>query len=130
MRGNRNKEGRYTKKARGLGTVTQEMVYKRAAELALINGRPAGRVLDSDLDEARRELTGQSGLVPTPTAAEQIPEEEREPVPESHGHKAPTIEPSDEQAFAEKLVEEDVEDAEQDQMVEGTRESQRKDRRI
>ncbi len=58
MRENRNKEGRFTQHAHGLGTVTEEMVQKRAAELALINGRPPGQVLDSDLLEARRELTG------------------------------------------------------------------------
>jgi len=128
MRGNQNKEGRYSQHARGLGTVTEEMVRQRAAELALINGRRAGQVLDSGLDEARRALTGQSGLVPTPTAAEQLPEEDREAVPESVGHKTPTVKPTDEQTFAEQLVEEGVEDAEQDQMVQGTRECQRKDR--
>lgn len=129
MRGNQHKEGRFSEYAHGLGTVTEEMVRQRAAELALINGRPAGQVLDSDLDEARRELTGQSGLVPSPTAAEQLPEEEREAVPESVGRKAPAVQATDEQTFAEKLVEEGVEDAEQDHMVEGTRRSQREDRR-
>jgi len=49
-------------------------------------------------------------------------------VPESTGHKATTEPASDEQTFAEKLVEEGVEDAEQDSMVEGTRQSQHRDR--
>ena len=38
-------------------------------------------------------------------------------------------EASDEQTFAEKLVDEGVEDAEQDTMVKGTRQSQHRDRR-
>jgi hypothetical protein len=106
------------------------MVRRRAAELALINGRPAGQVLDSDLDEARRELTGHSGLVPPPTAAEELPEEDREPIPKSVGRKAPSVQATDEQTFAQKLVEEGVEDAEQDQMVEGTRRRQKEDRGV
>jgi len=53
MRGNQYKEGRFSEHAHGVGTVTEEMVRRRAAELALINGRPPGQVLDSDLGEAR-----------------------------------------------------------------------------
>lgn len=130
MRGNHHREGRFTRRAKGLGTVTAEMVKERAQKLALINGRRPGQILDADWEEARLELTGQSGLVPAPTPAEELPEERREPVPESTGHKAPSIEPADEQAFAQKLVEEGAEDAEQDRMVEGTRERQRKDRQM
>jgi hypothetical protein len=129
MRENRNDEGRFTQNAHGLGTVTEEMVRKRAAELALINGRPPGQVLDSDLNEARRELTGGERLVPEPTPAEELTEDQRwEPVPESTGKEAPTVPAPDEQTFAEKLVEEGVEDAEQDSMVQGTRQSQHRDR--
>jgi hypothetical protein len=130
MKENPDEKGRFTEHGRGLGTVTEEMVRQRAAELALLSGRPPGQVFDSDLQQARRELTGAEGLVPEPTPAEELEEEERwEPVPKSIGHQAPTVEASDEQTFAEKLVEEGVEDAEQDQMVEGTRESQKRDRR-
>ncbi|HZR16298.1 MAG TPA: hypothetical protein VFE51_03140 [Verrucomicrobiae bacterium] len=130
MRENRNDEGRFTQHAHGLGTVTEEMVRKRAAELALINGRPPGQVLDSDLREARRELTGAERLVPEPTPAEELTEDQRwEPVPESSGQEAPTVPAPDEQTFAEKLVEEGVEDAEQDTMVQGTKKSQHRDRR-
>jgi len=131
MKDRRNDEGRFTQHARGLGTVTEDMVRRRAAELALLSGRPPGQILDSDLDEARRELTGSERVVPTPTPAEELTEDERwEAVPDSPGKKAPTVPVADEQTFAEKLVEEGAEDAEQDTMVEGTRESQRRDRRI
>ncbi|HTL17126.1 MAG TPA: hypothetical protein VL793_07810 [Patescibacteria group bacterium] len=131
MREKQNKEGRYTQHAHGLGTVTEEMVRQRAAELALINGRPPGQVLDSDIRQACRELTGSETLVPSPTAAEELTEDERwQPVPESKGRETPAVQPSDEQTFAEKLVEEGVEDAEQDSMVQGTRQSQKRDRRV
>lgn len=124
MKQNQTEEGRLSQQSKGLGTVTQEMVMRRASELAEINGRPANKVLDSDIEQARRELTGQERLVPEPTQAEQIPEEQRwDPVPESPARKAPTVPAPDEQTFAEKLVEEGVEDAEHDQMVKATRES-------
>lgn len=130
MRENQTNEGRFSQHARGLGTVTEAMVRQRARELAIINGRSADQVLDFDLDQARRELTGQERLVPEPTAAEELPEADRwEPVPESVGHTPPTQTASDEQTFAEKLVEEGVEDAEQDQMVRAARESLRREKR-
>jgi hypothetical protein len=129
MREENNNEGRFSENGRGLGTVTEEMVQQRAAELALINGRPPGQILDSDIDEARRELTGRETLVPTPPPAEELTEDQRwQPVAESMGNKAPTMPAPDEQTFAEELVEEGVEDAEQDRMVQGTRESQHRDR--
>jgi hypothetical protein len=129
MREENNNEGRFSENGRGLGTVTEEMVQQRAAELALINGRPPGQILDSDIDEARRELTGRETLVPTPPPAEELTEDQRwQPVAESTGNKAPTMPAPDEQTFAEELVEEGVEDAEQDSMVQGTRESQHRDR--
>lgn len=124
MKENRIEEGRFTENAHGLGTVTEEMVRQRAKELAIINGRSARQVLDSDIEQAKRELTGEERLNPPPTPAEQVAEEDRwEAVPESVGQKAPTVPAPDEQTFAEKLVEEGVEDAEQDQMVRATKAS-------
>jgi len=106
------------------------MVRQRAAELALINGRPPGQVLDSDVEQARRELTGDETIVPTPSPADELTEEQRwQPVPESTGNKVPVVPVQDEQTFAEQLVEEGAEDAEQDSMVQGTRQSQHRDRR-
>jgi hypothetical protein len=125
---NQIEEGRFSDHGRGLGTVTEAMVRHRARELAFINGHP-NQVLDSDLTQARRELTGEERVNPEPTAAEQLTEDQRwEPVPESVGHKAPTVPAPDEQTFAEELVEEGVEDAEQDQMVKATRQSLKRDK--
>jgi hypothetical protein len=105
------------------------MVRRRAGELALVNGRSKRNILDSDLEEARRELLGQQRLTPTPSAAEQIPDTEPwDPVPGSVGRQAPKVPPADEQTFATKLVEEGVEDAEQDQMVRATRQSLKRER--
>ncbi len=128
MKDNRIEEGRFSQHSEGLGTVTEAMVRQRAQELAVINGRSIHQVLDSDLEQARRELTGQERLVPEPTAAEEIPEEDRwEAVPASAGHQVPSVPTPDEQTFAEKLVEEGVEDAEQDQMIKATKASLRRD---
>ena len=114
---------------KGIGTVNKDMVMKRAREIAVINGRPEKNILDSDVDEARRELEGEDEMHPEPTRAENLREDQRwEPVPASEGHKAPTIPASDEQTTAEKLYDEGVADAEHDQEIQATREDLRRNR--
>ena len=126
MKENTIEQGKFTEQGHGLGTVTKEMVRKRAKELALINGRQ--QVLDSDFEQAKRELTREEHLTPEPTAAEKLPEESRwEPVGESVAKEGPKVPAPDEQTFAERLVEEGVEDAEHDQMTRATRQSLRRD---
>lgn len=128
MKREHHEEGRFTDHGRGLGTVTEEMVRQRARELALINGRPEKGILDSDLEQARRELQGAEGLSPSPTAAESVAEEDRwNPVPDNDGRKAETLPAPDEQTFAEKLVEEGVQEAEHEQMVQANRENLKRD---
>ncbi len=131
MKENRIEEGRFTDRAHGLGTVSEEMVLKRARELAVINGRTPEQVLSGDLEEARRELTRDDQVSPPPPAAELVPEEDRWEggVAGSEGVQAPTVPAADEQTFAEKLVEEGVEDAELDQSVQATRESLKRETR-
>lgn len=130
MKQNRIEEGRFSVDGRGLGTVTEEMVRQRASEIAVINGRSKHKVLDSDLDQARRELQGEERLNPETTAAELIPEDERwEQNSGSTGTSATTVPASDEQTFAEKLVEEGVADAEHDQELQATQDSLRRERR-
>lgn len=129
MKENPIEKGRLSEHGEGLGLVTEEIVRKRAREIAVINGRGANRMLDSDLAEARRELQGEERLNPTPTAAEELTEEERwEPVAESEGHRGVTVPPPDEQSVPEKLVEEGVEDAEHDQALEAVREARRREK--
>ncbi len=73
----------------GIGTVTREMVEKRAAELALINGRAATDVSQSDWDQAKRELTGEPEMDPKEAILESAPESERwDPLPGTPGHQA------------------------------------------
>lgn len=127
MNENRIEEGRFTEQGHGLGTVTLEMVAKRARELALISGRE--QVLESDRQQAKRELTREEDLPPDPDPTEKLPEDKRwDPVPESVGKPAPKVPAPDEQTFAEKLVEEGVEDAEHDQMTRATREAIKRDK--
>jgi len=128
MKEKRIDEGRLSDRGEGLGTVTREMVMKRAREIAVINGRSAKHVLDSDVNEARHELTGEDEMDPPLTAAESLTEDERwDPVPGSEGREAPTVPASDEQTVAEKLYDEGVADAELDQEIEATRESLKRD---
>ena len=130
MKENQIEKGRLTQRGRGLGTVTERMVRQRAGELAVINGRSERNILDSDIEQARRELTSEEHLVPQPSKAEEVPEDGRwDPVPGSTGQTAPTIPAPDEQTVAEKLVEEGVEEAEQDQMIRATRESLKRAKR-
>jgi hypothetical protein len=125
MKQNQIEEGRFSKSGEGLGTVTNEMVRKRAAEIAIINGRDAKHLLDSDIEQARRELLGEERLYPTPTPEENLPESKRwEPVPGTPGRKRETVSAADEQTYAEELVEEGVADAEHDQQVASAREAE------
>ena len=129
MKRDPNEEGRFSEGGQGLGTVTREMVHKRAAELAVINGRSEKNILDSDWNQAYRELTGAERLVPEAPAEENLPDDSRGTgIAASTGHQVEAVPAPDEQTFAEKLVEEGVEDAEQDQMIQATRESLRRDR--
>src|SRR5262245_49127559 len=127
MKRNQMDQGRVSERGKGLGTVTERMVRNRAQEIAMIAGRDRNQVLDSDLEQARRDLSGEETLNPNPTAEENLPVSERwDPVPGSPGHKAPTVPASDEQTVPEELVEEGVSDAEFEQELEAARENRRR----
>lgn len=128
MKQNRIEEGRLSDRGKGLGTVTKEMVMKRAREIAVINGRSQNHVLDSDLDQAQRELEGEDEINPPLSAEERVPEDKRwDPVPGSEGQQAPTVPAPDEPSDAEKLYDEGVADAEHDQEIQATRDQARRD---
>jgi hypothetical protein len=121
MKATQTIKGRISGRFNGMGTVTPEMVEQRAREIALINGRPAEDFSESDLEEARAELTGDFAT------AEQREEEPgmaaatlRDVVPGTTGHKTAPKLPSDEQRMAEQLVQEGVEEAEHHQMLAGS----------
>ena len=75
----------------------------------------------SDLEQAKRELTGEPDADPKETILESIPESERwDPIPGPTGHKVPATPGEDEddegRSDNERLVEEGIEGAEHDQM--------------
>jgi len=126
MKTNPMKEGALTENSAGIGTVTRQMVRERAVELAIINGRSAQNVSKADLEEAKRELTGEPDTDPKEAALESAPESERwDPVPGSDGRKVPAAPSADEDGEGrsdnERLVEEGIAGAEHDQMREASR---------
>ncbi|MDB6125834.1 MAG: hypothetical protein JWQ71_4827 [Pedosphaera sp.] len=128
MKNDRMEEGKMTQHSRPLGTVTREMVLERARELAEINGRSPHEVLDSDFAQAKRELLGEEEASPKESALESVPESERwDPVPGDTGMEVPRVPVHDEQTDNEKLIQEGLDEAEHDQMLEGAREGFRRD---
>jgi hypothetical protein len=126
------KEGTLTENSAGIGTVTPKMVRQRAAELALIDGRPVQGVSKSECEEARRELVGEPDTDPIEAALESAPESERwDPVPGATGHKVPAA-PSDDEdeegrSDNERLVEQGIAEAEHDHLVQAARAAENKD---
>lgn len=117
----------------GVGTVTPEMVRKRAIELAGIDGRTAQEVSLSDLEQAKRELTGGSDMDPNEALLEDAPESERwDPVPGATGQTVPVTSIDDEddegRGFSERLVDEGMLEAEHDQMVQAAKKQQEEDK--
>ena len=110
----------------GIGTVTRKMVRERAVELAVINGHPAQEVSKSDWEQAKRELTGEPDADPKETLLESAPESERwDSLPGSTGHIVPVASIDDEddegKSVGERLVEEGIQEAEHDQMLQAAR---------
>jgi hypothetical protein len=123
-----NSDGKISEHSRGLGTVTAEMVSRRAHELALINRRANDKPTPEDWQEAKRELTDAH---PNHDPLEDLPVSKRwDPVPGSPARQAKNMSADDEQTVAETLVEGGVEEAEHEQMVEGTRDSVKRDREL
>ena len=117
-------DGKLIEHAHGLGTVTRDMIGQRAREIALINQRPDNKPTPDDWEEARRELTGVGN-----DPVEELPVDRRwDPAPGTRGSKTDNVAADDEQTLAETLVHEGVEEAEHEHMVEGARESERRDR--
>ena len=110
------------------------MVRERATELALINGRSAQDVSAVDWEQAKRELTGEPDIDPKEALLESAPESERwDPLPGSTGHIVPVSsidgEDDDGRSLGEKLVNEGVQEAEHDQMLQAARAEEKKNQR-
>ena len=133
MKQNPLTKGIITENFTGIGTVTQEMVLKRARELAIINGHSPNHVSKSELQQAKRELTGGVDISPKEAALESATESERwDPLPGSTGHKAPENSDEDEdgegRSEGAQLVEEGVNEAEHDQMLQAAKAAAKKDK--
>jgi hypothetical protein len=111
----------------GVGTVTREMVLKRARELALSDGREAGEVTESDFDQARRELTG-AGTSSNEDLDETAATSNWDPAPGTLGHRAESQEVDDEQTVGDQLTHEGVDEADHDERVQSGRENRRESR--
>ena len=110
----------------GVGTVTEKMVRQRAVELTEIDGRTAQEISTSDLEQAKRELTGGSDLDPNEALLESAPEAERwDPLPGSTGRVVPVTSIDDEddegRSVSDRLVEEGMLEAEHDQIVQAAK---------
>lgn len=124
MNTNPLKKGVLTMNFEEIGEVSEEMLQKRAAELALINGRPKGSVSQADRDQARRELTDESDIDPKEEFLESVPESERwDPVSGSTGHEKDGMpyEDDEDMSDAQRLVQEGVQEAEHDQMLQAAK---------
>lgn len=127
------KQGALIKNSAGIGTVTGEMVQERAIELAVINGRSGEDVSVFDLEQAKRELTGESDIDPKDAVLESAPESQRwNPVPGTAGHEIEATSNEDEdsegRSDSERLVEQGVAEAEHDQMLQAAKAEQEEDK--
>jgi hypothetical protein len=134
MKINPLKKGAITDKSAGIGTVTRDMVEQRAIEIAVINGRSRRNVLESDWQEAKRELTGGQEIDRQEAMLESVPEsEEWDPLPGSQGRKVfeSASEDEDDEGVidAAHLFEEGMEEAEHERMLEATEPPRRSRRR-
>jgi hypothetical protein len=100
-------------------TVTPEDVNERARELALIAGRQPNRRTTSDLQEAKEELRGDDDAE-RPTDDRGIIASGMGAPPTSRGHKVEARLPDDDRV-EERTVEEGVEEAGHDQMLQAAK---------
>ena len=121
MNDNSHPAGKISVHGDGFGAPSPDAIEKRAREIALIAERDPDEFTDADWDQARRELLGwQAPGAPEETADNAEVVEEWNVVASSAGHRAPRVE--DEENLGEQLVEEGIQEAEHDQMVEARKE--------
>jgi hypothetical protein len=108
----------------GMGAPTEELVEKRAREIALTNERNPDDFTDADWEQARAELMGvASDAAPEETAENAELTEEWSAVASDTGHRAGRA-GEDDEMLGQQLVEGGVEEATHDSMVEAARSEQ------
>jgi len=121
MNDNSHPAGKISVHGNGFGAPSPDEVEKRAREIALIAERDPDEFTDADWDQARRELRGaQASSAPEETESNAEVVEEWNVVAASKGHHTPRIE--DDENLGEQLVEDGLEEAAHDQMVEARKE--------
>lgn len=121
MNDNSHPAGKISVHGNGFGAPSPDEVEKRAREIALIAERDPDEFTDADWDQARLELLGaQAVKAPEETETNAEVVEEWNVVAASEGHRAPRVE--DEENLGEQLVEDGIEEAVHDQMVEARKE--------
>ena len=133
MKTNPLKQGLLTENSAGIGTVTRKMVWVRAVELALIDGRSPEEVSISDLEQAQRELTGEAESDPKDAILEAAPESDRwNLLAGSTGHQMKVFSNEDEdeegRSDSERLVEHGVAEAEHEQRLRAAQAAREADR--
>jgi hypothetical protein len=117
-----------TSRSASAGPVTRATVHARVRELAVMAGRQSSDVSQSDYEQARRELTGESDADRQDAILNALPETKRwDPVPGSEGHQA-LESPSDDEdeegrSEAEQLVDAGAEEADRDRILQAARAS-------
>jgi hypothetical protein len=134
MKKNPLNKGVLTSNGAGIGPVTREMLQTRARELALIAGRTPPLVTQADYELAKREMNGEPEEDRQEAILDAIPESERwDPVPGSTGHQIPESPSEDEddegRSETEQLVDEGVNEAERDRMLQAARATEKSDHR-
>jgi hypothetical protein len=116
--------GKITVHGNGLGVPSRDEVEKRAREIALIDERDPEQFTDADWDQARREIRGDlTQPPPEETKQNATMEEEWAATPKDSGHRVPRPGVDEnEETLGEHLVNEGVEEASHDQMLEARRE--------
>jgi hypothetical protein len=123
MNDNSHPAGKISVHGNGFGTPSPDAVEKRAREIALIAERDPDEFTDADWDQARLELLGAAAVPSAPEETDENAEvvEEWNIVASSSGHRAPRT-TEDDDSLGEQLVEDGVQEAVHDQMVEARKE--------
>ncbi|HVU18142.1 MAG TPA: hypothetical protein VHD32_14540 [Candidatus Didemnitutus sp.] len=129
MKRNHSSAGKMLVRGRGASEITDIDIERRANELASIQHRAPTK---ADVAAARRELMGESrppGVTEDePSAHVAITRDPSEP-PSDSGEQIPDRDEEDEEQATERLVEDGVDEAQHDQMLEARRDARREDRR-
>jgi hypothetical protein len=104
---------------------TEEMVTRRAREIALIDERDPNKFTEEDWEQARTELTGVETSITEKDPLDMADSlSGRGSIPGETGSRAPRVAPPDEALLDARLANRGVEEAAHDQMVDAAGEDQ------